>query len=198
MSSPWLKTRAKAMRGEMTPQEKTIWRLLHDGELVALNWRRQVAFGDYVLDFVSHAAKLVVEVDGAQHAETKHADHDAQRTTWLNTQGYRVLRIWNDEALRSKDGVWQSIHTAASETPVLARMQRWREKELARVQTINAKIGAPCLPLDGGGGERMRAGGGVRADIKEEASGGSSGKTSGPHPLSHAARDSSPIEGERE
>jgi very-short-patch-repair endonuclease len=186
-SSPWLKSRAKAMRAEMTPQEKIIWRLLHDGELIALNWRRQAAFGKYLLDFVSHAADLVVEIDGAQHGEKAQVAHDAQRSVWLKSQGYRVLRVWNAEALKERDGVWRTIHAAASETPALVRMQRWREA-----------IGTSHLPLDGGGGERMRAGGGVRASGEGEVSGDFTGNLSGPHPLSHAARDSSPIEGERE
>ena len=147
--SPWLKARAKAMRAEMTPQEKAVWRLLHDGELVALNWRRQAAFGKYVLDFVSHAARLVIEVDGAKHREIAQAKHDAQRSAWLMGQGYRVLRVWNAEAAKEKDGVWRAIHAAASETRAVARMRRWRKEHLEKIQAINAAAGAPTSPSMG-------------------------------------------------
>ncbi len=194
-SPRWLTARAQAMRKEMTPEEKAIWHLLHDGELVALNWRRQTAFGTYVLDFVSHAAKLVIEIDGAQHAEKSQLEHDACRSAWLNRQGYCVLRVWNNEAVKEKEGVWRTIHAAACKTRAMIRMQRWREKHMACVESINAEIGA--LPLDGGGG-READGGGARAGGDGRASRGNTENKSAPHPLSHAAHDSSPIEGERE
>ncbi|HYD89020.1 MAG TPA: DUF559 domain-containing protein [Vitreimonas sp.] len=136
----WLRKRAKEMRREMTPHEKATWRILHEGELVALYSRRQTVFRDYILDFVSHPARLVVEIDGAQHGSPEQTEHDAQRTVMLNGQGYRVLRFWNNEAISDRDGVWRSIHQAAGETPARARMQRWREQETTRIQAANAHL----------------------------------------------------------
>jgi|GEM_PF-4020718 len=124
----------------MTPHEKAVWRLLHEGELVALYWRRQCVFRNYILDFVSHPARLVVEVDGAQHGAAEQAQHDNCRSAVLNGQGYRVLRFWNNEAIKDRDGVWRSIHAAAAETPARARMQRWREQDTKRVETANARL----------------------------------------------------------
>jgi very-short-patch-repair endonuclease len=179
------------LRKQMTPHERAVWRLLREGELVALNWRRQSVFRKYILDFVSHPARLVVEVDGAQHGAQEQAGHDEQRTAVLNGQGYRVLRFWNNEAMRARDGVWRTVHAAALETPARARMVRWREKHVLDVAGQNAH-----LPLDGGGG-REAAGGGARVVLEEEASRGNAGNAGGPHPISHASRDSSSIEGER-
>lgn len=80
----WIRSRAKQMRKEMTPHENAMWGVLHEGELIALNWRRQVAFGDYILDFVSHPARLVIEVDGSQHAEAGQAARDEARSVVTN------------------------------------------------------------------------------------------------------------------
>jgi very-short-patch-repair endonuclease len=191
MSSPWLRSRSKTLRAEMTPQERVIWRLLRDGELGALNWRCQVALGDYIVDFVSHSARLIVEVDGAQHGEAAQIEHD-DSTAWLNSQGYQVLRFWNCETKVSQNDIWLTIRAAALKTSARARMLRWRTENIELTMHANAN-----LPLDGGGG-REAAGGGARANNEEEASRGTAGNAGGPHPLSHASRDSSPIEGERE
>jgi very-short-patch-repair endonuclease len=143
------------MRAAMTPHEKAMWRLLHEGELVALNWRRQAAFGDYILDFVSHSARLVIEVDGAQHAMSEDAANDAIRTEWLRGQGYKVLRFWNQEALRARDDVWRSVYSVAAATPANARLQRWRDDQMAQIQRTNAQLASSSMeeaPRSGGGG----------------------------------------------
>ena len=136
----WLRRRAREMRKEMTPHEKAMWRLLHEGELMALNWRRQATFGNYILDFVSHSARLVIEVDGSQHAVTENVESDAERTEWLRTEGYTVLRFWNHEAVKARDDVWRTIHATAANTPAKARMQRWRDDHMAQIQQANAQI----------------------------------------------------------
>ncbi|WP_395644544.1 endonuclease domain-containing protein [Terricaulis sp.] len=135
----WLRSRAKELRRDMTPAEKTVWRILHEGELVALNWRKQAPFGDFILDFVSHPARLVVEVDGAQHGETEQALYDQQRTAWLEAEGYRVLRVWNSEAKSLADGVWRLVHHAAMQSPAVRRMDRWREQTMANIRTANER-----------------------------------------------------------
>jgi very-short-patch-repair endonuclease len=136
----WLRKRAKQMRADMTPHEKAMWRLLRQGELAALYWRRQAVFGKYILDFVSHPARLVVEVDGAQHGTPEQREHDEQRTAALEAEGYRVLRFWNNEGLRDRDGVWRTIQAAAAETPARTRMQHWREKHFKDVREQNERL----------------------------------------------------------
>ncbi len=179
----WLKRRAKSMRAEMTPHESAMWALLGRGELVALNWRRQAVLGDYVLDFVSHPARLVIEVDGAQHAQAAQAEHDAARTRWLEGQGYSVLRFWNVDVMQAQDGVWDVIHQAAAQTPARSRMERWRLRNWASSSSMEEV--AAKRPEE------------VRAQVVKKEPREARLETSRAHPLSHAPRDSSPIEGER-
>ena len=79
------------------------------------HFRRQVRLGPYIADFASHNAKLVIEVDGGQHAEQ--SELDAARTRFLQTEGYRVLRFWNNDVLRNIDGVLEVIQRAIAATP---------------------------------------------------------------------------------
>ncbi len=176
----------------MTPHEKIIWRLLHEGELAALNWRKQSPMGRYVLDFVSHPAKLVVEIDGAQHADAARAEADAARTTWLIGQRYQVLRFWNVETVREQDGVWRTILDAAAQTRAQPRMARWRERHTRAVAEANSR-----LPLDGGG-VAAGDGGGARATMKEAPLKANPQQRRASPPQSSLRADSSPIEGERE
>jgi len=94
--------RARRLRRNSTDAEALIWRALRES-MPHEKWRRQVPLGPYFADFASHRAKLVVEIDGSQHADV--ADADAARTSFLQSQGYRVLRFWNNEVLQNLDGV---------------------------------------------------------------------------------------------
>jgi len=69
------------------------------------HFRRQAPLGPYIADFACHAARLVIEVDGGQHAEDGGVERDMRRTAWLEGQGYRVLRFWNSDVLGNVDGV---------------------------------------------------------------------------------------------
>jgi very-short-patch-repair endonuclease len=86
----------------MTKPERVLWRALREAQ-PQHHWRKQVPLGDYFADFASHSARLIVEVDGGQHATTE--DRDAQRTRFLETQGYRVLRFWNNDVMSNTDAV---------------------------------------------------------------------------------------------
>jgi very-short-patch-repair endonuclease len=74
-----------------------------------------VPLGDYVVDFACLEARLVVEVDGGQHGEQ--GKRDAARTAWLEAQGFRVLRFWNNEVLGNTDGVIETIRRALGALP---------------------------------------------------------------------------------
>jgi very-short-patch-repair endonuclease len=88
----------------MTDAEKAMWRLLRES-FADQNWRKQVPFRQYIADFASHSAKLVIEVDGGQHSENA----DADRTATIEADGYRLLRFWNHDVLGNPDGVWSVI-----------------------------------------------------------------------------------------
>ena len=74
--------------------------------------RRQVPFKPCVADFASHQARLVVELDGAQHAEDEARRHDDVRTVFLEEHGYRVMRFWNNEVFENLEGVCETILAA--------------------------------------------------------------------------------------
>ena len=102
--------RARDLRRNATDAEARLWYALRES-LPGAKFRRQVPLGPYFADFASHGAKLVVELDGSQHAEA--VERDVARTHFLNDEGYRVLRFWNNEVLQNLDGVLAAIAAAA-------------------------------------------------------------------------------------
>ena len=98
--------RARRLRREMTPQERMLWRGLKEAFPDA-HFRKQVPFGPYYADFACHAAKLVIELDGSQHAEA--VAYDAARTAFLENEGYTVIRFWNNDVTTNLDGVLIAI-----------------------------------------------------------------------------------------
>jgi very-short-patch-repair endonuclease len=103
---------ARALRGRPTDAERKLWYLLRSLKPLEIHFRRQAPVGIYIADFVWHAGKLVVELDGSQHAEARLA-YDVRRTEWLQSQGYRVLRFWNNDVLKLPRGVGEAILEAA-------------------------------------------------------------------------------------
>ncbi|MDO5090967.1 MAG: endonuclease domain-containing protein [Cardiobacteriaceae bacterium] len=104
---PGLHAFARTMRQNMTDAEQCLWRALRHKQLSGIKFRRQQVIGAYIVDFVSMTHKLVIELDGGQHASQQH--YDAQRSAFLHSQGYRVLRFWNHEVLQQTDAVVESI-----------------------------------------------------------------------------------------
>jgi very-short-patch-repair endonuclease len=88
---------ARNLRNRMTEAEKRLWRFLRAGQLDGHKFRRQVAVGPYIVDFVCLSQKVIVELDGPQHCETNATEHDGRRDVWLQSLGYRVLRFWNHQ-----------------------------------------------------------------------------------------------------
>jgi very-short-patch-repair endonuclease len=99
--------RAKHMRHASTESEATLWRHLRAGRLQGHKFKRQQPIGPYIVDFVCFAKKLVVELDGGQHAEQQ--DYDEARTQWLRRQGFQVLRCWNDDVLLRRELVLDEV-----------------------------------------------------------------------------------------
>ncbi len=106
------KTRlARRLRKNSTPAERRLWRYLRSRSLGGFKFVRQQPLGPYVVDFICREKRLVVEVDGGQHAEN---ERDARRDEWLLKHRYRILRFWNNEVLGNIEGVWDTIFAAAS------------------------------------------------------------------------------------
>ncbi|WNO54697.1 endonuclease domain-containing protein [Stakelama saccharophila] len=98
--------RSRELRRNATDAEKMLWRLLRE-TVPGAKFRRQVPLGPYFADFCSHAARLVIEVDGGQHAEA--VAQDAARTRFIEGEGYRVIRFWNSDVQDNPNGVMTVI-----------------------------------------------------------------------------------------
>ena len=107
-------SRARQLRKNATEAEKRMWRALRENFRGA-KFRRQVPIGPYYADFFSFPAKLVIEVDGGQHGEAQ--DYDARRTAFLESQGLRVIRFWNNDVLSNIEGVVTMIAESMSPSP---------------------------------------------------------------------------------
>jgi very-short-patch-repair endonuclease len=106
---------AQRMRRAPTDAERRMWHILRTLKPLGMHFRRQAPIGSYVADFVWYDGKLVIEIDGSQHADRQQS-YDAQRTAWLQSQGYRVLRFWNNEVLKTPRSVGEAILAAHAET----------------------------------------------------------------------------------
>jgi very-short-patch-repair endonuclease len=99
--------RARTLRQNMTDAERRVWQILRSRQIKGYKFRRQVPIGRYIGDFVCHEARLIVEIDGGQHHRS--SPREAERNRFLQNEGYRILRLWNNEVLRNLDGVHQTI-----------------------------------------------------------------------------------------
>ena len=104
---------ARTLRNNPTDAERRLWSRLRKRQLEGWRFRRQAPLGPYVVDFARLAARLVIEVDGGQHSWR--SEQDATRQSWLEANGFQVLRFWNNEVLASTDGVLETIRQALRE-----------------------------------------------------------------------------------
>jgi very-short-patch-repair endonuclease len=111
---PTLTGFAKQMRRNPTDAERRVWSLLRRKQVDGLKFRRQVVLGPFIVDFACLQRRLVIEVDGGQHAASA---TDEARTKVLEANGYRVLRYWNNDVLTNIDGVLEDIVSAITTTP---------------------------------------------------------------------------------
>ena len=98
---------AVPLRQSMPEAEARLWQQLRDRRLMEHKFRRQHSIGPFVADFACVAARLVIELDGSQHAITEEAD--ARRTAFLNAEGWTVLRFWNGRVTSDMDNVLREI-----------------------------------------------------------------------------------------
>ena len=108
---PGKTTYARRLRQNETEEEYHLWSDLRARRLNDLKFARQIPLGPYIVDFLCREKKLVVEIDGFQHAENS---DDERRTLWLNSQGYSVLRFWNPEISERREAVLETIVAAVS------------------------------------------------------------------------------------
>jgi very-short-patch-repair endonuclease len=102
-----LTTVSRELRKNATDAEQLLWKHLRSRQLEGLKFRRQEQVGRFIVDFVCYEKSLIVEADGGQHVFER--EKDLQRTLWLNSHGFHVLRFWNHEILTNIDGVLEAI-----------------------------------------------------------------------------------------
>jgi len=115
VSTPKMMHRAGELRQNQTEAEARLWSRLRAHRMAGIQFRRQHAIGNYVVDFCSPRRKLVIELDGSQHLDQ--ADYDLERTKYLQSLGYRVLRFWNNDVLNNTDSVLQAIWEEVNKVP---------------------------------------------------------------------------------
>ncbi|MEP6894076.1 MAG: endonuclease domain-containing protein [Chloroflexota bacterium] len=102
--------RARKLRKELTPAERKLWAYLRGNKLNGVSFRRQHAIDKYIVDFVSIKKKLIIELDGSQHLEQE--EYDIERTRYLESQGYKVVRFWNNDVMNYINDVIRVIEAA--------------------------------------------------------------------------------------
>ena len=99
----------------MTDAERKLWWHLRRLPVEHSHFRRQATIGPYFADFACHERRLIIEVDGSQHNEPENVARDEERSAYLRTQGYRILRFWNNDVLKNIDNVMEAILAAMCE-----------------------------------------------------------------------------------
>jgi very-short-patch-repair endonuclease len=98
--------KATELRQNTTDAERRLWAVLRDRRLQGYKFRRQHPIGRFIVDFACTKHHLVIEADGGQHDENL---FDARRTAWLESQGWRVIRFWNNDILANTEGVMKTV-----------------------------------------------------------------------------------------
>jgi very-short-patch-repair endonuclease len=110
-----LRGHAKEMRSQQTDAEHRLWQLLRAHRFAGYKFRRQVPLDFYIADFVCFARRLIIEIDGGQHSGSA---TDKRRDAFLRRQGFRLVRIWNDDLFTNEEGVMTSILNALQSPPL--------------------------------------------------------------------------------
>ncbi len=112
-------SKARSLRNNCTDVERLLWQFLRNSQIEGTKFRRQQPVEDYIVDFVSFSPKLIIELDGGQHAGN--VRYDEQRDACLRNNGFTVLRFWNNDVIENREGVLEVIRqnclAAASPTP---------------------------------------------------------------------------------
>jgi very-short-patch-repair endonuclease len=126
-----IRTRARELRKNATDVERVLWRHLRLWQLNGHKFRRQQPLGHYIVDFVCLKKKLIIEVDGGQHADNR--SYDAKRDEWLRHGGFSIIRLWNTDILKNIDGVKALILKALETAPTSILPHKGEGRRSAKV-----------------------------------------------------------------
>lgn len=134
-----LRANARTLRRNSTDVERILWSELRANRLNGVSFRRQVPIERYIADFICHAAKLVIELDGGQHFSDDGGRADARRSAAIEAKGFKVLRFSNLDVITNRGGVLETIATAVAERAPTPTLPRKRERE----QTVSVEKKQP-------------------------------------------------------
>ena len=160
---------ARKLRRSTTDVERKLWHRIRDKQIEGFRFRRQRPVGRFIVDFICLDARLIVELDGGQHAEN--VAHDKKRSAFLESLGYRVLRFWNNEVIENMDGVLERLREALLLTrldPTLTLPLAGEGTDLAGVEVVAAnkidRESAEAVAIAPSPVKRGKAGMGVRTN----------------------------------
>jgi very-short-patch-repair endonuclease len=113
---------ARTLRRNQTEAEKRLWRKLRSRDFQGVKFRRQQPLGPYVADFCSFQNKMIIELDGGQHALAQ--EEDEKRTAYLKRSGFQVIRVWDNEVLNKMEGVLEYIRQSLKSAPLTPALSR--------------------------------------------------------------------------
>jgi very-short-patch-repair endonuclease len=114
--------KAKSLRSSQTESENKLWYHLRAHRFMGFKFKRQKPIGSYIVDFVCWEQKLVIELDGGQHAEQ--IEYDSRRTKYLENEGYKVLRFWNNQVMSELESVLEAISIEIALSPTSHKWAR--------------------------------------------------------------------------
>ena len=114
-TTPKIFIRAKQRNRNLTPAEEKLWAQLRAHRMGEIHFRKQHAIGNYIVDFCAPRRKLIIELDGSQHLEQQ--SYDIERTEFLKSKGYQVLRFWNNDVMNNIDSVLNVIWDTLNKQP---------------------------------------------------------------------------------
>ena len=101
--------KSRDLRKNMTPQERKLWCIIRNRQFYGYRFRRQFPLGQYIVDFICREKKIIIEIDGGQHNEIQNIQYDNKRTEYLISEGYKVLRFWNNDIDKNIGGVYEKL-----------------------------------------------------------------------------------------
>ena len=123
-NQPYNKEYRRLLRHDMTPSERMLWKHISEKQLDGWRFRRQHGFGPYVLDFYCPVLKLCIEVDGEIHQRTDVVEKDKERTSFLESNGIKVIRFTNDEIENDISDVLERIRRFINNNSFNVRFQK--------------------------------------------------------------------------
>ena len=104
-----LNLKARDLRKNMTPQERKLWNIIRNKHFYGYRFRRQFPIERYIVDFICREKRVIIELDGGQHNQPEDVQYDNERTAFLTSEGYQVVRFWNNDIDKNLQGVYKKL-----------------------------------------------------------------------------------------